>query len=62
MEGRRSEVRDRRDAESVKPMPAPLPYRAPRLTVTGKAVAVIRGARPAGWADTNAPNFYPWGE
>lgn len=62
MEDHRSEVRDRNDAESVKAEPASLPYRAPRLTVTGTAVAIICGARPAGWADTNAPNFYPYGE
>jgi hypothetical protein len=38
------EVRDGRDADSVQATSASRPYRAPRLKVTGTAVAVIQGA------------------
>ena len=37
------EVRDGRDAGSVKATSASQPYRAPRLKVTDTAIAVIRG-------------------
>jgi uncharacterized protein involved in type VI secretion and phage assembly len=37
------EVKDGRDANSVKATSASQPYRAPRLKVTGPAVAVIHG-------------------
>ena len=38
------EVKDGRDANSVKAPSVSGPYRAPRLKVTGTAVAVIQGA------------------
>jgi len=62
MEGHRSEVRDENDANTAKATPSCLPYRAPRLTVTGTAVTVIHGSHPSGVTDRNAPDFWWYGE
>ncbi len=61
MEGHRSEVRDERDVDSVKATSAYGPYRAPRLKVTGRAVAVISGAQSSGYTD-RYHDFYHYGE
>jgi uncharacterized protein involved in type VI secretion and phage assembly len=47
------EVRDGRAANSVKATSASQPYRAPRLKVTGPAVAVIHG-----WTGTESDYAY----
>ncbi len=66
MEGHRPEVRDgcdrdEHDVDSLKATSASRPYRAPRLKVTDKAVAVIRGAQTSGYTD-RGHDFYHYGE
>lgn len=61
MEGHRSEVRDGRESDSVEATAASVPYRSPRLKVTGTAVAVIRGSHPSGMTDKFS-DFYWSGE
>ena len=61
MEDHGSQVKNGRDTNPDRRVPASQPYRTPRLKVMGPATAVIRGAYSYTWQD-KTHDFYISGE